>query len=56
MRYRDICLKHARDLDPAFMQVAAENMAPKLGGHKKNFDRGIIMVVIKNKYLTRLSI
>ena len=25
------------DLDPAFMQVAAENMAAKLGGHKKNY-------------------
>ena len=37
MRCRDICPKHARDLDPAFMQVAAEKMAPKLGGHKKNY-------------------
>ena len=37
MRCRDICPKHARDLDPAFMQIAAENMAPKLGGHKKNY-------------------
>ena len=37
MRCRDICLKHARDLDPAFMQIAAENMAPKLGGHKANY-------------------
>ena len=37
MRCRDICPKHARDLDPAFMQVAAEMMAPKLGGHKKNY-------------------
>ena len=34
---RDICPKHARNLDPAFMQAAAENMAPKLGGHKKNY-------------------
>ena len=37
MRCRDICPKHARDFDPAFMQVAAEKMAPKLGGHKKNY-------------------
>ena len=37
MRCRDICPKHARDLDPAFMQAAAEKMAPKLGGHKKNY-------------------
>ena len=37
MRCRDICPKHARDLDPVFMQVAAKNMAPKLGGHKKNY-------------------
>ena len=37
MRCRDICPKHARDLDSAFMQIAAENMAPKLGGHKKNY-------------------
>ena len=37
MRCRNICPKHARDLDPAFMQVAAEKMAPKLGGHKKNY-------------------
>ena len=37
MRCRDICPKHARDLDPVFMQVAAEKMAPKLGGHKKNY-------------------
>ena len=37
MRCRDICPNHARDLDPAFMQAAAENMAPKLGGHKKNY-------------------
>ena len=37
MRCRDICPKHARDLDPAFMQVAAKKMAPKLGGHKKNY-------------------
>ena len=37
MRCRDICPKHARDLDLAFMQVAAEKMAPKLGGHKKNY-------------------
>ena len=37
MRCREICPKHARDLDPAFMQAAAEKMAPKLGGHKKNY-------------------
>ena len=37
MRCRDICPKHARDLDPVFMQAAAEKMAPKLGGHKKNY-------------------
>ena len=37
MRCRDICSKHARDLDPAFMQAAAGKMAPKLGGHKKNY-------------------
>ena len=37
MRCQYICPKHARDLDPAFMQVAAEKMAPKLGGHKKNY-------------------
>ena len=37
MRCRAICPKHARDLDPAFMQAAAEKMAPKLGGHKKNY-------------------
>ena len=37
MRCRDICPKHARDLDPAFMQAAAEKMDPKLGGHKKNY-------------------
>ena len=37
MRCRDICSKHARDLDPAFMQAAAEKMASKLGDHKKNY-------------------
>ena len=37
MRCRDICPRHARDLDPAFMQAAGEMMAPKLGGHKKNY-------------------
>ena len=37
MRCRDICPKHARDLDPVFMRAAAENMAAKLGGHKKNY-------------------
>ena len=37
MRCRDICPKHARDLDAAFMQAAAEKMAAKLGGHKKNY-------------------
>ena len=37
MRCRDICPKHARDLDPVFMQAAAENMVPKLGGHKNNY-------------------
>ena len=37
MRCRDICPNHARDLDKAFMQAAAEKMAPKLGGHKKNY-------------------
>ena len=37
MRCRDICPKHARDPDPVFMRAAAENMAAKLGGHKKNY-------------------
>ena len=37
MRCRDICPKHARNLDPAFMQAAAENMASKLGGRKANY-------------------
>ena len=37
MRCRDICPKHARNFDSAFMQAAAEKMAPKLGGHKKNY-------------------
>ena len=37
MRCRDICPQNARDLDPVFMQAAAEKMAPKLGGHKKNY-------------------
>ena len=37
MRCQYICPKHARDLDSAFMQAAAEKMAPKLGGHKKNY-------------------
>ena len=37
MRCRDICPKHARDLDPVFMQAAAEKMAPTLGDHKKNY-------------------
>ena len=37
MRCRDICPKHARDLDKAFMQAAAEKMAAKLGEHKKNY-------------------
>ncbi len=37
MRCQYICPKHARDLDSAFMQAAAEMMAPKLGGHKKNY-------------------
>ena len=37
MRCRDICPKHARDLDSTFMQAAAEKMAPKLGGHKQNY-------------------
>ncbi|MBR7139170.1 MAG: 4Fe-4S ferredoxin [Lentisphaeria bacterium] len=37
MHCQSICPKHARYLDPAFMQAAAEKMAPKLGGHKKNF-------------------
>ena len=37
MRCRDICPKHARDLDPAFMAAMAERMAAKLGGHKKNY-------------------
>jgi ferredoxin len=37
MRCRDICPKDARDFDVAFMQVAAEKMAPKLGGYKKNY-------------------
>ena len=36
MRCVGLCPKHARDLDPSFMQ-AAEKMAPKLGGHKKNY-------------------
>ena len=37
MRCVGLCPKHARDLDPAFMQAAAEKMTPKLGGHKKNY-------------------
>ena len=37
MRCRDICPQNARDLDPVFMQAAAEKMAPKLGGRKKNY-------------------
>ena len=37
MRCRDICPKNARDLDPVFIQVAAEKMASKLGGRKKNY-------------------
>ena len=37
MRCRDICPKHARDLDPAFMLAMAERMAPKLGGRKENY-------------------
>ena len=37
MRCQYICPKHARDLDPAFMAVMAEKMAPKLGGHKENY-------------------
>lgn len=37
MRCQYICPKHARNLDPVFMQVAAEKMAPKLGSHKKNY-------------------
>ena len=37
MRCRDICPKHARDLDSAFMAAIAERMAAKLGGHKKNY-------------------
>ena len=37
MRCRDICPKHARDLDSEFMAAMAERMAPKLGGRKKNF-------------------
>ena len=37
MRCRDICPKHARDLDAAFMQAAAEKMAAKRGGHKENY-------------------
>ena len=37
MRCQYICTKHARDLDSVFMQAAAEKMAPKLGGHKKNY-------------------
>ena len=36
MRCQFICPKHARDLDPSFMQAAVEKMAPKLGGRKKN--------------------
>ena len=37
MRCQYICPKHARDLDPVFMQAAAEKMAPVLGGRKKNY-------------------
>ena len=37
MRCRDICPKHARDLDPAFLAAMAERMAAKLGGRKKNY-------------------
>ena len=37
MRCVGLCPEHARDLDPVFMQAAAEKMAPRLGGHKKNY-------------------
>ena len=37
MRCVGLCPKHARELDPVFMQAAAEKMAPKLGGRKKNY-------------------
>ena len=36
MRCRDICPKHARDLDSEFMAAMAERMAPRLGGRKEN--------------------
>ena len=36
MRCVTFCPKHARDFDPAFMQMMGEKMAPVLGGHKEN--------------------
>ncbi len=36
MRCVAFCPKHARDFDPAFMQMMGEKMAPALGGHKEN--------------------
>ena len=36
MRCRDICPKHARDLDSEFMAAMAVRMAPRLGGRKEN--------------------
>lgn len=37
MRCVTFCPKHARDFDPAFMQMMGEKMAPALGGHKENY-------------------
>ncbi len=37
MRCVTFCPKHARDFDPAFMQVMGEKMASALGGHKENY-------------------
>ena len=37
MRCTALCPKHARDLDPAFLEAMAERMEPKLCGRKKNY-------------------
>ena len=37
MRCVSVCPRHARDLNALVMKGAAAAMAPKLGGHKKNY-------------------
>lgn len=37
MRCVTLCPEHARDFNPLVMKSAAAAMAPKLGGHKKNY-------------------